>query len=436
MPTLRDVAEMLDAVIHSETQFHDSIGQIVTTVAEAIIFKELGDIATAETTLTRADDARNIHMNKYATNLKLDADLRASGPPDQGRVAWKHAGLWVAAPKPESAYFILKASVYTPSSASCTFEGFEVLTSDIAFMRAQYPWGEWSKETRASFAAEFTRASHLFLAAFGKKLKDTCFDVWYSLNTFKDQYGSFYKFLRALCHAVTAASREAQYQAVSDLLGFRPLLSDPQKYIQNSEAYREAAYRLGNFELRGDAFAVWMLRKSLPDLFTHTDNSLTLAEAHQILQRSVHAKATVSAHAALTLPTDGASVTSATSGKSKKNPKGTLLQNGKLVCSYCKKVTSDPVKHCFQTCHKRERDQQQQGPGAPGAPGHQAAQRGNGYQGQPGTFQQRTQAKPPNFNNNFGRGAPAHQAHFATPTDTDTYVPQALPQGYFPPASM
>jgi soluble cytochrome b562 len=63
MPTLRDVAAMLDTVSTSETQYHDGIGLIVVTVAEAIILKELGEIATAETTLARADDARNIHMN-------------------------------------------------------------------------------------------------------------------------------------------------------------------------------------------------------------------------------------------------------------------------------------------------------------------------------------------------------------------------------------
>jgi hypothetical protein len=46
------------------------------------------------------------------------------------------------------------------------------------------------------------------------------------------------------------------------------------------------------------------------------------------------------------------------------------------------------------------------------------------------------QGRPPATNNNFGKGGQAHQAHFATPTDMEMYVPQAFPQGYYPPASM
>jgi hypothetical protein len=85
---------------------------------------------------------------------------------------------------------------------------------------------------------------------------------------------------------------------------------------------------VGTFQIVGNEFAVW----ALPDLFTHTNNSLTLAEAHQIIQHSVSAKANVLAHSAITNSTDN---TSATSKKSRKNPKDTIIQNGKLACSGC-----------------------------------------------------------------------------------------------------
>ncbi len=78
LPTLRDVAAMLDTVSTSETQYHDGIGLIVVTAAEAIILKELGEISTAETTLGRQESLHEQVCHKPETGFGTSR-VRTSG---------------------------------------------------------------------------------------------------------------------------------------------------------------------------------------------------------------------------------------------------------------------------------------------------------------------------------------------------------------------
>jgi hypothetical protein len=206
-PTLRDITNIVQAIIKETTTFQDPIGQVVASAAVAVLLKILKQLRTAETYMDRAEIRRQSIMFQYASSQKLDLDIRKETKITRlNGVRYDHPGKWIAVEKPNTHYFEVQGQVYKPSDVNCMFNGFEDLTCDISFTLGSHPWAVWSPPVRASFSSDFDAKAELFFRELYDRLKTQFYDLWYSLGSFQDHHAGLFKYLRTMCHAVAEGS--------------------------------------------------------------------------------------------------------------------------------------------------------------------------------------------------------------------------------------
>jgi hypothetical protein len=381
------------AALLENQAMHTPMGQCVAAAVVAFIAHAMGKTASAETNLKRAEDKHMTMMCTYAGSQKIDSDVLKGNFPED----FVHPGSYKAV-NVFPAQFNVSMKVYKPAKTAITdFNGLDKLFPDISCELGRILWKLWSDQSHTHFAVKFFAKADEFFVILFKILEDTYKDMWHSLSAFRHEQGFLWVFLCSAFHAVMDAAQDNFYQSIVDMLKLAQTVSTPPSYLSVSKSYQDAVDRMGTFKFDRDAFGVFLLRQKYPHLFIHVGNDLTLAEAHGIISESVQAvSGQLQAHAVLTTPpASGPPATSTQGGASQKNPKGTMLVNNVLSCSYCKKPARNG--HCYKTCFTRLKEQplkvQQgqhlQGSAPPGTQGYysqQPAQRGMPHQGQPARF--------------------------------------------------